>query len=120
MNLKIKIITGYRIDQEHTLDADEAHKAYYLFMNPDKRAIFRSGLAIKGTSIEAIEPDFHATMGWNSSHKLTGEDWNELRAKGIPERIQSVLEEARDILPRIEKEKELLSKPLSEIILKLK
>ena len=43
-DLKIKIITGFRKDQYYTIDAEEAHKAYYLFLNPEERGVFNNGV----------------------------------------------------------------------------
>ena len=60
MNPKIKLIVGFRRDQEHSIDADEAHKAYYLFLNPEKRGVFKSGLAIVGADIKEIVPDYYS------------------------------------------------------------
>lgn len=96
-NIKIKIITGFRKDQEYTIDADEAHIAYKLFLDPDQRAIFRSGLALTGKDIRAIEPDYHATMGWNPNYQLTGDDWNDIRREGIETKIRDCLLEAKQI-----------------------
>jgi hypothetical protein len=114
MKLKVKIIMGYRKDQEHTIDIEEAHKAYHLFMNPEKRAIFSDGLAIKGKDIEAIVPDYHATMGWNKSHTLDAYDFEELKEKGIDSKIRELLYEAKQIAVNVKDEK-LFLKPLSEV-----
>ncbi len=89
--LKIKIICGFRKDQQYTLDISEAHKAYYLFLHPDERGIFENGLALVGRQIQAIEPDYHATMGWNQSHILDGYDWGEIRSQGIEKKMQQAL-----------------------------
>jgi hypothetical protein len=94
---KVKIVCGFRKDQEFTLDANEAHKAYYLFANPEKKMIFSSGLAVKGSDIQRIEPDYHATMDWNPSHILTGEDHNELRLNGVAAKIQHIMAGAKEI-----------------------
>lgn len=90
MHCKIKIITGYRRDQEHSIDANEAHKAYYLFEHPLERGTFSSGLAIIGSEIREIVPDYQGTMGWNPTHVLDADDWNELHQKGIPARIKNI------------------------------
>lgn len=110
--MKIKLITGFRKDQQHSIDAEEAHKAYYLFLNPDQRGIFSNGLAIRGSDIQAIEPDYHGTMGWNPQHTLDADDWNELREKGIDTGLRDALLDGKEIaqLGR----PELISLPLSE------
>jgi hypothetical protein len=91
INLKLKIITGFRKDQSITIDAEEAHKAYFLFLNPDKRGIFKNGVALCGQNIQSIEPDYHATLGWNPSHVLTGEDYNEIKNKNLDTRFREAL-----------------------------
>jgi len=97
MTPKIKLIVGFRRDQEHSIDADEAHKAYYLFLHPEERGIFKNGLAIVGKDIQEIVPDYQGTMGWNPSHVLTSDDWNEVRDKGISYRIPKMLAAAKEV-----------------------
>jgi len=108
--MKIKLILGYRKDQEHTIDAHEAHKAYYLFLNPDERGIFSTGLAVRGQDIQAIEPDYVATMGWNTGHQLTSEDWNEIKQQGVDKKIKQLLLEAKEIA--LSGKQDLLKQPL--------
>ena len=90
-NLMIRIITGFRRDQHYTIDASECHKAYFLFLNPDKRGIFNNGVAIIGSDIRGIEPDFNATMGWNPDHVITGDDMNQIRSSGIDRMIRDII-----------------------------
>lgn len=95
--LKVKIIVGFRADQEYSIDIDEAHKAYYLFMHPDQRGVFKNGIAIVGAHIKEIVPDWQGTMGWNPSHVLGGPDWNEIRETGLRPKMELGLECARQI-----------------------
>jgi hypothetical protein len=111
-NLKIKLITGFRKDQHYTIDADEAHKAYYLFLNPEKRTVFKNGVALIGSNIHGIEPDYNATMGWNSDHILDGDDYNQMRIKGIDRKLRDTLQLARDIA---QFQPDKINLPLSEI-----
>lgn len=111
-NLKIKIITGFRKDQHLTIDSDDAHKAYYLFLNPEKRTIFKNGVALIGANIQGIEPDYNATMGWNSDHVLDGYDYNDMRSKGIDVALRDVLQLAKEIAQNYP---DKLNIPLSEI-----
>lgn len=97
MNLKIKITTGFRKDQVYSIPVEEAHKAYYLFLNPDARTVFSNGLAIRGSEIQRIEPDFQGTMGWNENHQLGTEDWNELNATGVARKLNTLLSTAKDV-----------------------
>ena len=94
---KIKIVCGFRKEQEFTINANEAHKAYYLFNNPSKRGTFDNGLAIRGSDIQRIEPDYNATMGWNHTHQLTGSDWNEIHSTGVLEKMKMILSVAKEI-----------------------
>jgi len=100
MKYKVKLIVGFRRDQEHSIPADEAHKAYHLFFNPDTRTIFSNGLAIKGDQIQEIVPDYQGTMGWNASHQLNDDDWNELRANGVSGNFQRILSASKEIAQR--------------------
>lgn len=114
MQPKIKVIVGYREDQYHTIDADEAHKAYYLFEHPKERGIFSNGVAIRGEDIQSIVPDWHATMGWNPTHELDSNDWNEIRDKGLHYSVSKLLEAAKGIA-QLGKHEDL-NQPLTELI----
>lgn len=94
---KVKIVCGFRKEQEYTINANEAHKAYYLFNNPDKRGTFDDGLAIKGSDIQRIVPDYNATMGWNHTHVLSDDDYNELRLNGVMQKLQGILASAKEV-----------------------
>jgi hypothetical protein len=95
--MKIKITTGYRRDQEHSIPVDEAHKAYFLFNNPDHRTVFSTGLALRGEQIQSIVPDWQGTMGWNPSHVLDSDDWNEIHAAGLMDKMQRLLAAAKEL-----------------------
>lgn len=111
--MKIKLIVGFRRDQEHSIDANEAHKAYYLFLNPEARSIFNNGLAIKGDQIQEIVPDYQGTMGWNPTHVLNNDDWNELRDKGITTKMQTCLAAGKELAQHATPAE--LNIPLSEL-----
>lgn len=113
MNYHIKIVTGFRQDQEHTIPAEEAHKAYYLFYNPDKRAVFNNGLALRGEDVKAILPDYHTTMGWHKTHKLGTYDYAELEEKRVDRKIREFLAQGKDVA--LHEPKEKLSLPLSQV-----
>ena len=110
----IKLIVGFRRDQEHSVSMEEAHKAYYLFLHPESRGIFSDGLAIKGSQIEEIVPDWHGAMGWNPTHTLNSDDWNEMRDKGIDGKIRNQIAIAKDVARLCEPRD--LEKPMSELL----
>lgn len=109
----LKVVCGFRKEQEFTINANEAHKAYYLFNNPDKRGTFDNGLAIKGSDISRIIPDYCTTMGWNPTHVLTDDDYNELRENGVMKKLQGIMSSAKEIA-RIG-DPDDLAKPLIEL-----
>jgi len=82
MKYKLKVITGYG-DRYKIVDADEAHKVFYLFLHPTERAILADGQPLRGQDIQDIVPAWNETMGWNPKHKLDTEDWNEIRREGV-------------------------------------
>lgn len=94
---KAKIVCGFRKEQEFTIDANELHKAYYLFNNPEKRGTFNNGLALKGSDIQRIEPDYNATMGWNHTYQLTNDDWTELNTTGVAKKIRGIMAYAKEV-----------------------
>ncbi len=117
--MKIKVITGFRNEQYYVIDGEEAHKAYYLFNNPEARTIFENGVALIGKNIQGIEPAWNESMGWNPSHKLDDDDWNEIRAKKIDIKLRNLLEEAKQIAQLAEKNPELLKISLNDTRSKL-
>lgn len=114
--LFVKITIGYGADEKFTIDMEEAHKAYFLFNNPDKRGIFSNGVAMVGKNIHSIQPDYHATMGWNPTHKINGDDWNQMKSLGIDEEMKNFLSGAKDVARLAEKDIKLLEKPVSQAI----
>lgn len=118
MKHKIKLITGFRTDQHSTVDADEAHKAYYLFRNPEERGVFNNGVAIVGKYIKGIEPDYHATMGWNPTHQLDSNDYNELRGRGVDVEIRDALANGKLLADQItsSNKAEILNAPLKKAL----
>ena len=115
-NLKIKVITGFREDQYYVIDGNEAHKAYYLFMNPEERGVFKNGVAVLGKNIQGIEPAWNETMGWNPTHKLDDDDWNEIHNTNIKAQMRELLIDAKKVMPLIHKNPALLQINLSQII----
>lgn len=113
--MKIKLITGFRKDQQYSVDAEEAHKAYYLFLNPEKRGVFSNGLALLGVDIRRIEPDWHGTMGWNPTHDMDDNDWVEIRNKGTDKKLNALLEKGKSAAYELATRPELLSLPLSQV-----
>lgn len=112
--MKIKICTGFNEDQKFTIDSEEAHKAYYLFNNPEKRGVFSNGVALIGRDIRSIQPDYNAEMGWNPTHELDDYDWEDIKNKGVDTQFRDLLAEAKKVSYLIEKNPEIAQKTLSE------
>lgn len=96
-NLNIKIVLGFRDDQQFSIPAEEAHNAYYLFLHPTERGVFKNGLAIRGSDIKNIEPDWNATMGWHPTHQLDSYDWDEIRSKGVDRKMRLLQKQATEL-----------------------
>lgn len=110
----IKINIGFREDQYVLIENSEAHKAYYLFSNPEARSVFENGTVLIGRNIQSIEPAYNESMGWNPTHKLDADDWNEIRKKGIDIKFRDLFTEAKEISYLAEKDQSILNKPLRE------
>ncbi len=117
--IKIKIITGFRENQFYSIDADEAHKAYYLFTHPEERGVFENGVALIGKNIQGIEPDWNAIMEYNPDYELDYEDWNELRSTGLERRAKEALVIAKDVARMVDEKPQLINEKLSEIATRL-
>jgi hypothetical protein len=87
-------------------------------MNPEKRGIFKNGVALQGSLIHGIEPDYHATMGWNETHILDSDDWNQLNSKGIAKEMNLLLSKAKDVVREYQNNPEIFALPLSKIEIK--
>lgn len=111
----IKVITGFRENQYYVIEDHEAHKAYYLFNNPEARTTFENGVALLGKNIQGIEPAWNETMGWNPTHELDDDDWSDIRSKGIEKKLKTLLSEARKVASLAEQKPELLKLKLNEI-----
>jgi TPP-dependent 2-oxoacid decarboxylase len=114
-SLQFKVITGFREDQFYTIDEQEIHKAYYLFMNPEARTIFSNGVALIGKNIHGIEPDYHATMGWNTTHKLETYDFAEMKEKGLLNKFTEIMSLGKQVASIALEKPELLTIDIHEI-----
>lgn len=112
----IKIITGFRDEQYYVIEDYEAHKAYYLFNNPEARTIFENGVALIGKNIQGIEPAWNESMGWNPTHKLDDDDWNDIRRKGKDVKLRDILTEGKKIALLAEKNPQYLKMKMNEIL----
>lgn len=119
MKYYIKVVTGFREDQELSIPMQEAHKAYYLFNNPEARGTFKNGIALIGGDIRQIKPNWHETMGWNSAHKLDTYSQRELVNSGVKEKMYTLLGKAKDVSKMIEPNNNIILKELSECLLLL-
>ena len=92
VKMKFKIMRGFGQDDFIPIDESELEKAIYCHMSR-KDGAFSMG-SINGSHISAVMPDFHGTMGWNYSYKLTPDDWDDIRSKGVDKKIQKFIEGA--------------------------
>lgn len=111
----INVTTGFAADQKFSIEDDEAHKAYYLFLNPEARTIFSNGVAVRGQDIQNITPDYHGTMGWHRTHKLDSDDLEELQVTGVARKLAAVLSKAKTVANDAKVRPELLDMKLSDI-----
>lgn len=81
--MKYKVLFGFEAEDYIPIDEKELERAIYAHMT-QKNAAFENG-SVSGTRIVAIQPDYHAEMGWNRGHVLGPDDFDELRSKGIDE-----------------------------------
>ena len=94
---KLKVICGFEEDEKHTIDTSEAHKAYYLFLNPEQRGVFSNGIAVRGKDIKSIKPDYNASMNWNPNYDLDAEDMNHVRRAGVDRLTRKAMSEAKEV-----------------------
>jgi len=113
--MKIKIITGFRENQYYVIDINEAHKAYYLFLHPEERGVFKNGVALIGKNIQGIEPAWNETMGWKPTHRLDGDDWEEIEEKGLRDKMRDLMYEAKQIGSQASQNLKILNEPLLEL-----
>jgi len=112
MKYYIKVITGFREDQETTIPMQEAHKAYYLFKHPEERGVFECGVALIGRNIQEIKPDWNATMGYKPTYELTGDDWTEIKNKGVEDLMKILIQKAKDVAELVTEKPELMKEKL--------
>lgn len=117
MKYYIKLVTGFREDQEISIPMQEAHKAYYLFNNPEARGTFDNGIALIGSDIRQIKPDWNQTMGWNSKHKIDSYDEREMIGTGVKDKMFDLLEKAKNVAKEISSDKTLMFKHLAECLI---
>jgi len=91
------------------IDETELEKALASFKY-GTAVMFDNGAVEK---IESIIPDQNRSMGWNPSHKLEDDDWNEIRSKGIDRKLRDAITLAKDDIQTLENagRKDLIGKP---------
>lgn len=94
VNMKFKIMRGFGQDDFIPIEEEELEKAIYCHM-ARKDGAFNMG-SINGSHISAVMPDWHGTMGWNYAYKLTADDWDDIRSKGVDTKVQKFIEGAKN------------------------
>lgn len=118
MNKKyyIRVYTGLRQDQFHSISMQEAHKAYYLFRHPEERGTFENGVALIGRNIQEIKPDWNGTMGYNPSYVLQDDDWNSIRNEGVEGKMRLLIQKAKEVSEMIQDNPRIISEKLVDAI----
>jgi hypothetical protein len=116
MKYYIKVITGFREDQQHTIPMQEAHKAYYLFKNPEARGVFNNGVALIGKNIQEIIPDWNTTMGWYGTHKVDANDWEQLKNEGVEEKMKLLIQKAKECGDLLLEQPRLIEEKMENVI----
>lgn len=116
MKYWITLHTGFNDDQKLDIPMQEAHKAYYLFKHPDERGVFDCGIAVIGKDIRQITPNWLKTMGWNNTHDLDNDDWNEIRHGGVEIKMRELIGKAKEVGDLLEEKPELSRMKLEKAI----
>lgn len=109
-----KIITGYNEQQFFRIEADELHKAYFVFMNENSRTIFKNGRTLLHRELLKIEPDVNYVMGWLPDYKLSGEDFKIIEENTICKKMEYDTRLARDVAYKITSPQQL-NMPMYEV-----
>lgn len=109
-----KIITGYNEQQFFRIEADELHKAYFVFMNENSRTIFKNGRTLLHRELLKIEPDVNYVMGWLPDYKLAGEDFKIIEENTICKKMEYDTRLARDVAYKITSPQQL-NMPMYEV-----
>ena len=119
MKYYIRVITGFREDQYVIIPMQEAHKAYYLFKHPEERGVFNCGIALIGRNIQEIRPEWNKTMGWNESHEIGYLDWEELKGKGVENKMRILIQAAKDVGDLVESKPQFMKIDLGYVLASL-
>lgn len=93
-HFKIRIGYGKGDDTFIPIDESELETALYCFIM-DGKGVFKGGVC-RGKDIISITEDWHKEMGWNESHVMDSDDWNDLYQKGIDKKYVGVLAEYKE------------------------
>lgn len=101
-NIGYRYLVRYGYGDEMTISIEEKdlEKAVYAWMS--QRKVNLTDALLDGKYIISITEDFHSPMGWNKSHKLEDEDWNQLRKSGVldyyKDKINSAKQNVQDLI----------------------
>lgn len=88
--LYFRVKVGYGHNEYIPIEGKkELEKAIWAFSTNDK-AVFDKGL-VRGQDIIAITEDWHREMGWNPTHIIEGEDWQEIKEKGVQKKYENLI-----------------------------
>lgn len=94
-----KVFRGFDQNDYIPIDETELVKAVYAHMT-GKPVALQNG-SINGTHISAIMPDWNRTMGWNPTHKLGDDDWNDIKYKEVDKLYLGAIADAKSVVYKI-------------------
>lgn len=91
-----KIKTGYGDnDFISIVGLEDLEKAQYAFMTNSK-VVFSNGELCRGQDIISIKEDWNRAMCWNVMHKMTTDDYAQLRSTGIENKYKGLLAQTKN------------------------
>ena len=97
-----KVTHGYGTEDVIYIDSQQdLERAIYAFVTGKSARI--GGNFIKGSEIKHIKEDWNRTMGYAKGYRLQGEDWDEIRRKGVETLYKGYIAEISDEVERLTK-----------------
>ena len=91
--LHYKVIWGF--DEERSTDIGESELIKALYAMSTKSKVYLGDILLDGKYIIAIKENYQKTMGWNPTHEMDSDDWNQLKTEGIDKLFAGKVYEAK-------------------------